>query len=223
MRSTQGRDFQRALRLAACALVLCSVPLTAGSWKVERGPSAVGFTVSHLVFSEVDGKFTRFSGAVEVPGDDFEQARIQADIQASSIRTGHRDRDEHLRSDEFLYADAFPTIRFVSRSIERTTEDTYRIIGDLTIRDVTREIVLAATSMGRRDTSSGPRLDFMATGKLNRYDYGLRWNKLWDGSALLGKEVEISLKICLVESERAGGEPGQPVSAGATAASPRPQ
>ena len=206
MSSRNSGHLNRALLVALSLCGLLAAPGRAGSWKLEQGPSAVGFTVSHLVFSEVDGRFTRFTGAVELPGDDFEQARIQADIQASSIRTDHRDRDEHLRSDEFLYAEAFPSIRFVSRSVERTAENTYRIVGDLTIRDVTREIVLAATSMGRRETARGPRLDFMATGKLNRYDYGLRWNKLWDGSALLGEEVEISLKVCLVESEEAGGE-----------------
>ena len=222
MGSRHGRHLKGVLLVALPLLGLVAAPGRASSWRVERGPSAVGFTVSHLVFSEVDGKFTRFSGAVELPGDDFERARIQADIQASSIRTGHRDRDEHLRSDEFLYAEAFPTIRFVSRAVERTGEDAYRIVGDLTIRDVTREIVLAATSMGRRETSAGPRLDFMATGKLNRYDYGLRWNKLWDGSVLLGEEVEISLKVCLVESEEAGSEPGETVGVGMAATSPRP-
>ena len=207
MGSASKSSFQRRVAIALCALAVHATALVGSTWKVERGPSAVGFSVSHLVFSEVDGRFTRFSGSVELPGDDFEQARIQADIQASSIRTGHRDRDTHLKSDEFLYAEAFPTIRFVSRSVVHKGGDAYEIVGDLTIRDVTHEIVLAATSMGRRDTSAGPRLDFMATGKLNRYDYGLRWNKLWDGSALLGEEVEISLKVCLVESEEAGSEP----------------
>ena len=177
---------------------------SATTWQVARGPSNVGFKVSHLVFSEVEGRFTRFAGSVDLPGDQLEAARIEAEIDASSIRTGHKDRDEHLRSDEFFAVEEFPRIRFVSREVKRTGEDSYDIVGDLTIRDVTREIVLAAKSMGRRDTPSGPRLDFEAVGALNRKEYGLRWNQIWDGQMLLGDEVEIRLQICLVEAAPAG-------------------
>jgi polyisoprenoid-binding protein YceI len=198
-----GVENRRLARLATSVLLaftLAATSLAAASWQVARGPSAVSFEVSHLIFSEVEGRFTRFSGSVDLPGDDLEQARIQADIETASVRTGHDDRDRHLVSDEFLHAESFPRIRFISRAVSRTGADTYEIAGDLTIRDVTREIVLVAESKGRRDTKSGPRLDFLATGTLNRYDYGLRWNKIWYGNALLGEEVEIRLKICLVES-----------------------
>ncbi len=189
---------------AALVLPLWAGAATASAWQVARGPSAVSFTISHLIFSEVEGRFTRFSGSVELPGESFEEARIEADIDVASIRTGHRDRDEHLVSEEFFFADRFPRIRFVSRTVRRTGEDTYEIVGDLTIRDVTREIVLAASSMGRRQTTAGARLDFEATGLLNRHDYELQWNKIWDGRAVLGEEVQITLKVCLVESEPPG-------------------
>ena len=189
----------RIASLCACTLFFWATLATASTWQVARGPSAVGFRVSHLVFSEVEGRFTRFAGSVDLPGDDLETARIEAEIDAASIRTGHQDRDQHLKSDDFLAAEAFPKIRFVSRQVRRTGAETYDIVGDLTIRDVTRQIVLAAKSMGRRETTSGARLDFEASGSVDRKAYGLRWNQIWDGSAVLGDEVEISLKICLVE------------------------
>lgn len=171
---------------------------SAAKWRVARGPSAVGFKVSHLVFSSVEGRFTHFAGTVELPGEDLEEARIEAEIEVASIYTGHQDRDRHLVSDEFLHAADFPRIRFASRSVRRTGPETYEIVGALTIRGVTREIVLAAESAGRRETAAGPRLDFRATGSLDRRDYGLVWNRIWDGRAVLGDRVEITLEIALL-------------------------
>ncbi len=193
------------------AILLPLWPAVAGAttWQVARGPSAVSFTVSHLIFSEVEGRFSRFSGSVDLVGASFEEAHIEADIDVASIRTGHKDRDEHLVSEDFFFADEFPRIHFVSRSIRRTGEDTYEIVGDLTIRGITQEIVLAANQMGRRQTGSGERLDFEATGSLDRHDYELRWNRVWDGRAVLGNEVQIHLKICLVESPSTPA-PGSP-------------
>lgn len=189
----------------AAIVSLLAAPFSAAAagattWQLARGPSAVSFTISHLVFSEVEGRFKKFSGSVELSGDEFEAARIEADIDVASVYTGHQDRDRHLLSDDFFAADAFPRMHFVSHTISRTGTDTFEIVGDLTIRGITHQIVLAAKSMGRQQTTAGGRLDFEATGSINRNDYELRWNKIWDGRALLGQEVEISLKVCLVEA-----------------------
>jgi polyisoprenoid-binding protein YceI len=200
---------QRLMAVGLVSILSVVNSAAAATWQLARGPSAITFKVSHLIFSEVEGRFTRFAGSVDLPGDDLGQARIDAEIDAASIHTGHEDRDRHLVSNEFLAADAFPRIRFVSRTISPTGPGRYEIVGDLTIRDVTRPIALAATSMGRRETTAGARLDFEATGSLDRADYGLRWNRIWDGKAVLGDEVEIRLKICLVE---AGGAPLTPSS-----------
>jgi polyisoprenoid-binding protein YceI len=210
-----GGRLRRAAILSLICLPVCTAAAGAATtWQLARGPSAVNFSVSHLLFSQVEGRFTRFGGSVELPGESFEEARIEADIDVASIHTGHRDRDRYLVSDEFLAVEAYPRIRFVSRAVRRTAPDTYEIVGDLTIRGITREIVLDAKSMGRRETTAGARLDFEAIGSLNRYDYGLRWNRIWEGRALLGEEVEIQLKVCLVESS----EPArQAVSAGRAA------
>jgi polyisoprenoid-binding protein YceI len=184
------------------AVLLGAATATAGTWRLSRGPSAVNFTIRHLILSEVEGRFTRFTGSVDCPDDDFTKARIEATIDVESVYTGHEDRDRHLRSDEFFAAAKFPWIRFASRSVRRTGPDRYEIVGDLTIRGITREIVLAAKSTGRRATSAGDRLDFQATGSVNRSDYDLRWNDIWEGRALLGEKVRIELKVVLVESRQ---------------------
>jgi polyisoprenoid-binding protein YceI len=205
MAARRRRD--RQLRSVVCAALLTALGATvlpATSWQVAGGPSKVTFEVSHLVFSEVSGRFRSFTGSVDCPDDDFERAVIEATIAAESIYTGHEDRDRHLKSDDFLDAGRFPEIRFASRSVRRTGEESFEIIGELTIRGVTREIVLDATSMGRRETTRGARLDFHAHGTLDRRDFGLRWNKIWDGKALLGEKVEIDLNVALVEIATAG-------------------
>lgn len=201
---TTGRVFGWPVLAAALLVLPWPGAAAATTWQLARGPSAVSFTISHLIFSEVEGRFSRFSGSVDLPGESFEEARIEADIDVASIRTGHRDRDQHLVSEDFFFADEYPRIRFVSRSVRRTGNKTYEIVGDLTIRGVSREIVLAANHMGRRQTSAGARLDFEAVGSLDRHDYNLRWNRVWDGRAVLGSEVQIRLKVCLVESAPAG-------------------
>ena len=200
------RDSLGRQRGAVClvALLFCAAAAPAATWNLSRGPSAVNFTVRHLIFSEVAGRFTRFAGSVDCPGGDLEKARIEATIDVASIYTGHEDRDRHLVGNAFLAAAKFPRMHFASRSITRTGPDAYEIVGDLTIRGITREIVLAAKSMGRRETTLGERLDFEATGSLKRSDYDLHWNTLWDGRALIGEEVEISLKVALVPGDRRG-------------------
>ena len=204
--SCPGNRSRRLIAVGLAAFLTGAAGAAGATFQLARGPSRVTFKVSHLIFSEVEGRFTRFTGSVQLPEDRPEQARIDAEIEAASIHTGHQDRDRHLMSDDFLAAEAFPRIRFVSRSVSRTGADRYSIVGDLTIRGVTRPIVLAATATGRRQTARGARLDFEATGTLNRVDYGLRWNKIWDGSAVLGDEVEIRLKVCLVESGHSGSQ-----------------
>lgn len=203
---TTGRVFRWPAIAVALVLLSWSGAAAATTWQLARGPSAVSFTISHLIFSEVEGRFSRFSGSVDLPGESFEEARIEADIDVASIRTGHRDRDQHLVSEDFFFADEYPRIRFVSRSVRRTGRKTYEIVGDLTIRGVTREIVLAADHMGRKETDGGTRLDFVATGSLDRSAFDLRWNRIWDGRAVLGNDVQIRLKVCLVQSAAAGSQ-----------------
>jgi len=188
----------RPLLLAGLLLVPRSTE--ADVWRLDRGPSSVEFTIGHLIFSEVTGRFGRFHGTVECPSEDFTDARVDVSIDVTSVYTGHSDRDRELMTEGFFAADRFPEMRFESRSVERTGPVTYRLVGDLTIRGITHEVVLKALYGGERKSARGKRRDFRATGSINRSDYGITWNDTWAGRLLLADEVEITLAIVLIEA-----------------------
>ena len=171
------------------------------TWQVASGPSSVNFNVQHLIFSQVEGAFKRYRGHVITKNADFSDALIEVVIPVNSIYTGHRDRDNDLLGEDFFHAAQYPEIRFKSQSFEKTGERTYKIIGALTIRGVTRTIELLARCTAPRSISGGrTRVDFTAHGSINRYDYGLRWNEIVGADNLLmGKTVEITLNIALIK------------------------
>lgn len=184
-----------------CGLACTSQTLAQTTWKVAAGPSSVSFNIQHLLFSEVEGAFRRFSGSVITTQNDFTDARIDATIPVSSIYTGNKDRDTHLLSDEFFDATHYPAIGFKSQSFKKTGVHTYKVVGALTIRGVTRTVELEARCTDPRLISQGrKRVDFTVYGSVNRYDYGLRWNEVLQSDKLLvGKMVEITLNIALIE------------------------
>ncbi len=189
--------------LLLAGLVLGPRATAAEIWRLAPGPSSVEFTIGHLIFSEVTGRFGRFHGTVECPGDclgeDFTDARVDIAIDVTSVYTGHPDRDRELISESFFAAERFPEMRFESRFVEQTGPATYRLVGGLTIRGITHEVVLEARYEGERMSARGKRRDFRATGSINRSDYGITWNDTWAGRLLLADEVEITLAIALVE------------------------
>lgn len=168
-------------------------------WRLVRGPSSVEFAVSHLLFTKVTGRFSHFTASIDCPGDNFTDAKVEATIDVTSVYTGHADRDRQLLTEAFFAAERYPEMRFESRSVVRTGPETYRLVGDLTIRGVTREVALEAVYRGERRTARGRRRDLRATGSINRSDYGLSWNDTWADRALVAEKVEITLEIALVE------------------------
>lgn len=181
-------------------LILCPSAGEAEVWRLARGPSSVEFSVGHLVFSEITGRFGRFAGSVDCPGDDFTDAKVEVTIDVASVYTGHLDRDRHLLTEDFFEAERYPEMRFESRSIERTGSETYRLIGDLTIHGITHEVEFEALYGGERGTAEGKRRDFRATTSVNRSDYGLSWNDTWTGKVVVGEKVDIALDIALIKS-----------------------
>lgn len=183
--------------LVVLLLALAAAPAAAASWRLARGPSEVSFRVGHLVLLTVEGRFRRFTGSVETAGPGFEGASIEAVVDVTSVSTGHRDRDRELLGEEFFAAERFPTMRFTSRRVERLDGRRYRVTGELTIRGVTREVVLEAVELERRQTRRGPRALLRATAAIDRYDYGLSWNDSWAGRAILDETVEIEIRAAL--------------------------
>jgi polyisoprenoid-binding protein YceI len=167
------------------------------TWQIDAAHSNVEFAVRHLMISSVRGRFSEVSGTITVPGDDFAQAQVHATIGIASIDTRQDQRDTHLKSPDFFDVEKFPLMTFVSRRVEqqRGREDRYKLIGDLTIHGVTREIALDVTLEGRtRDPYGLSRVGFTATGKLNRSDYGLTWNQaLETGGVVVGDEIKLTI------------------------------
>ena len=174
------------------------------TWKTDRAHSQVNFAVSHMVFSEVTGTFKDFDATLTSAKDDFSDAKVDATIKAVSIDTGNEKRDGHLKSNDFLNVEKFPDIKFKSTEIEKTGDDTYKITGDLTSRDITKPVVL---DMKYRVTITDPRGNtrsaFKATTTVDRFEFGTTWaSKIDTGGLVAGKEVEVVLLFEFVKEKK---------------------
>jgi polyisoprenoid-binding protein YceI len=193
------------LWLMAAGLALAAPAAVAETWQLAPGPSSVEFTVRHLLFT-ARGSFGDFEGQVTTLGEDFDGARVEATVNVASVYTGHKDRDRELLSKTFFWIARHPAMTFRSTQVMKRDDATYSIVGELTLRGVTRPIELAATFGGKRRISGGrERADFVATATLNRFDYALKWNERLDtGQALLSNTVEITLTIVLMRQAEGG-------------------
>lgn len=173
--------------------------LTKTNWQIDYDHSKIGFTARHMVISEVDGQFNDYTLNLS-GGKDFTDSKIELEIETKSVDTKNKDRDNHLRSADFFDAENFPKIKFVSKSIEKVDDDEYKLTGDLTIKDITKPIELDVTYGGTiKDPFGNIRAGFVITGKLNRFDYGLKWNNLIEsGGAVVGKTIKINAPIEIV-------------------------
>lgn len=189
---------------AATLLLAASGTTVQATWKADVSHSNVKFSVTHLLIAEVPGNFTEFDATLVQKGpDDFTGSTLGATIKTASINTDNEGRDKHLRSDEFLNAEKFPTLTFKSTAFEKTGKDTYSITGDLTIRDVTRQVVLTARNTGQiTDPWGNLRTAFKATTTINRFDYGVQWNKMLEaGGLVVGETIDITLLMEFVKQK----------------------
>lgn len=174
-----------------------------GKWSVDASRSSVAFAVKHMMLATVHGRFREFDGMLEIGSG---ASRATGVVKASSIDTKELVRDEHLqRSPDFFDIERYPEISFNSTGIDSLDDGRFRILGDLTMRGVTREIALDARLTGtRREAGDDERIELELRGELNRRDFGLTWNQaLETGGALLGNKVKIALKISAVKIEAA--------------------
>lgn len=176
--------------------------MATNTWAFDTVHSAVGFSVRHLVFAKVRGRFTSWSGSLQLNDDDLAQSSVDVAIDAASIDTGTPDRDTHLRSPDFFDAEAFPKLSFKSKRIEALGGDRYRVYGDLTIRDVTREVALESEFSGRaKDPWGNDRVAFTAKASIDRHEFGLKWNQaLETGGVLVGERVDIEIEVQAVKA-----------------------
>ena len=173
-----------------------------GVWIVDPAHAHVEFAVKHLMISTVKGRFARVSGQVVANDDELSTAEVDVSIDVDSIDTRQPDRDAHLRSADFFDVEKFPKMTFKSTRVEPQPDGTSRLFGNLTIKGVTREVVLNVRPEGRvKDPWGGERAGFSATGTINRHDFGLTWNlALETGGFVVGDEVRISIDAELLKN-----------------------
>ena len=166
-------------------------------WAIDPAHSLVGFAVKHMMVATVKGRFSGISGRLAIDEADLSQSQVEVTIDVATIDTGDQKRDDHLRSADFFDVTNYPIITFRSTRIEPAGQDRWQVFGDLTIRGVTRSVVLDARFHGRGKTPWGSEVvAFTAATKINRKDFGLTWNvALEAGGVLVGDEVKIEIEV----------------------------
>ena len=171
-------------------------PAKTSTWKIDPSHSNVEFAVKHLMISTVKGHFADVEGEIVIADDEPTRSSVKATLKAASIDTRTGQRDDHLRSADFLDATNFPELTFTSTRITGDASE-FKVVGNLTIRGVTREITLEATNEGSgKDPWGGERIGFSAKTKLDRREFGLTWNQAIEaGGVVVGNEVKVSIEI----------------------------
>lgn len=174
------------------------------TWKTDLAHSKVSFTISHMVISDVTGRFTEFDATLMQSKDDFVDAKLNATIKTKSINTDNEGRDKHLRSADFFDAEKYPEITFVSKSFETTGKNTYKIAGDLTMHGVTKPVVLETKFNGTmNDPWGNTKAGFKATATVKRKEFGIVYNKTLEaGGLLLGEDVEVTINVELAKEKK---------------------
>jgi len=172
-------------------------------WTLDTNHTHLGFSIGHLGMGSIKGFFNEYDGAVEVKGERFDRSRIKLVIDVASISTGNEMRDNHLKTPEFFDALTYQTITFESTHVKKTGEETFEIIGNLTIKETTKKITLEAVHRGTTQDMGGNVVAvFQVTGRLNRLAFGVEWCKVLDsGLPVISKEVEFDMNIELIPQE----------------------
>lgn len=165
------------------------------AWNLDPAHSSIDFAVRHMVVSTVKGRFAEFTVDAQIDADDITSSRGAVTVQTASVDTREAPRDTHLRSGDFFDVEKYPQMMYVVKDVRAAGGD-YEIVGDLTIKDITREIVLATEVSGPVVDPFGlTRLGISATGKFNRKDFDLTWNVITEpGALLVGEEVKLSIE-----------------------------
>lgn len=171
-------------------------------WQIDPTHSEVQFKVKHLVISTVTGSFSSFEGKVETEGDNFDNASACFAADIDSISTNNKDRDNHLKSEDFFNAEAYPRLSFESTAFEKAGDGRYAVNGKLTIREVTKEIKLDVTHGGTvEDPYGNTKAGFEISGSINRKEFGLSWDAVTEaGNVVVGDEIKLQLNVQLVKS-----------------------
>ncbi len=187
---------KKLFTLAVIALI-STATFAQTKWNVDNVHSSVKFSVPHLVISEVEGAFKKFSGTIIGSKSDFTDASVNFTIDVNSINTDNDMRDKHLKGDDFFNAEKYPEMIFKSTSFKKVSGNKYALYGNLTIRDVTKPVKFDVVYGGTaKDGYGNTKAGFKATSVINRFDYNLKWNALTEaGGATVGKDITLDLKL----------------------------
>ncbi len=195
--------------LTLAGLVLPAVAATE-TWDIDPSHSAAQFTVRHMMISNVKGEFGKIAGTVQYDSADPSKTAIEATIDSASINTRVERRDQHLKSADFFDVERYPTMTFKSKRVEAAGPGRLKLIGDLTMRGATREVVLdvEGPTAAIKDQRGNLHMGASASTKINRKDFGLTWNRALDGGGVVvGDEVAITIDVELIK--RASPPAGQ--------------
>jgi polyisoprenoid-binding protein YceI len=189
------------LALAGLAVAVVAAPATAQTWTIDPAHSVASFTVKHMMVTNVHGRFGKVEGTVDYDGKNIAAAKVDAKIDASTITTDNEKRDAHLKSGDFFDAAGFPTITFKSKRAEAVGNGKFKLIGDLTMRGTTKEVVLDVEGPTDPVTvQNSQRVGVTANTTLNRKDYGVSWSRAMDGGGyVVGDEVKVTIELELIK------------------------
>jgi len=199
---------RRALTYALALALLLPVLAAAAPivYKVDSDHSGVSFTIRHFV-SNVPGRFKDFDGAIKYDPQNPAASSVSFTIQAASIDTDNADRDNHLRGEDFFNVAKFPTLSFSSTSVKAVDADTLEVTGELTMKGVTKKVIVPVDVLGSVKTPRGEKAGFETAFKLDRKEYGITWNRALDaGGAVLGDDVKVTISI---EADRQAEQPAK--------------
>ncbi|HSH00291.1 MAG TPA: YceI family protein [candidate division Zixibacteria bacterium] len=190
------RKISATILSLAAGLLAFNASAHAAKWGIDRVHSSVGFKVSHLVISKVTGSFSEFDGTIEFDESNLSGGAVEFTVQVASIDTDNEKRDNHLRSADFFDAANHPTMTFKSTKVSAVEDGKFSITGNLTIRGTTKEVTFDCEYGGSVEAFGGVRTGFSAQTKINRFDYGLAWDKAIEtGGLVVGDEVTILIEL----------------------------
>lgn len=193
----------RSLKLLAASFLLLSPALAhASTWDIDPAHSTVEFSVRHVMVTTVKGQFQKVKGALELDEKDPTKSTVEVSIETASIDTREAKRDGHLKSPDFFDAAKFPALTFKSTKVEKAGKGKFKVTGDLSMHGITKPVVLAVEgpSASIKDPFGRTVRGVMATGKLDRKDWGMTWNKALDsGGFVVSDEVKLDINAELAE------------------------
>lgn len=178
-------------------------PEYAGQWRFDPTHTRIGFSTRHAMVTKVRGAFNDFDGLITVDPENPERSKVELTVKVASIDTRNADRDQHLRTNDFFDAPQFPEITFVSSRVDQVDEGHFIVSGDVTIRGVTKEISIPIDFIGvERDPMGNLRAGFEGSRRIDRQDFGLKWNTALDsGGVLVSDKITLEFEVSAIKTE----------------------